>query len=179
MSHAISTPAEATTSSDTSLNRDVLVGAIAGQIARLIMALVIMLVFTLFLGKGPLYPVQVIGAFVFGDAALEGFHLGALLTGLVLHQLGPALIWGILFGLVVNRLDVRTGSGLVALAIGVGLGSQIVDVDLVMGPAMRALHGHNIWAEQGPAFWSWAAHLVFGAALLVFARIDSRFADRS
>ena len=34
--------------------------------------------------------------------------------------------------------------------------------------AMKALHGHDIWAEQVPAFWSWAAHVVFGVGLAVF-----------
>jgi hypothetical protein len=39
---------------------------------------------------------------------------------------------------------------------------------------MNALHGHDIWAEQVPAFWSWAAHLVFGLGLLVFPKIADR-----
>jgi hypothetical protein len=73
-------------------------GAIAGQIAGLIMAVVVMAVFTIFLGKGPLYPVQVIGSFIFGDAAIQGFNLPALLAGLVLHQAGPSLFWGVVFG---------------------------------------------------------------------------------
>ena len=58
--------------------RPILGGIITGQIAGLIMAVVVMLVFTIFLGKGPLYPVQVIGSTVYGDKALHGFHAGAL-----------------------------------------------------------------------------------------------------
>jgi len=34
--------------------------------------------------------------------------------------------------------------------------------------AFGALHGHNIWAENVPAFWSWAAHVVFGLGLMMF-----------
>jgi hypothetical protein len=82
----------------TGLARHLIAGAIAGQIAGLIMAAVVMLVFTVFLGKGPIYPVQVIGSFVYGDAALQGFHLPAFLMGLVLHQLGPSLFWGLALG---------------------------------------------------------------------------------
>jgi hypothetical protein len=169
MSRIISTPLDRPlTGSEAAVGRDVLAGALAGQIAGLVMAVVVMAVFTIFLGKGPLYPVQVIGSFVFGDRALDGFQLPALLTGLLLHQLGPSLVWGIAFGLLVNRLNVRAGSNLIALAVAVGLASQVIDVVVFMPIAMNALHGHDIWAEQVPAFWSWAAHLVFGLGLLSF-----------
>ena len=148
--------------------RHLAAGAIAGQIAGLIMAVVMMAVFTLFLGKGPLYPVQVIGSFVFGDAAIHGFNLPALLAGLVLHQAGPSLLWGVVFGGVLYALDIRRGVAVVLIGAITGLVSQVVDVNLVLPAAMKALHGHDIWAEQVPAFWSWAAHLVFGLGLAVF-----------
>jgi hypothetical protein len=147
---------------------------ITGQIAGLIMAVVVMLVFTLFLGHGPLYPVQVIGSLLFGDSALHGFHLSAFLAGLVLHQLGPALFWSIIFGLVVHATDVRRGPALIAVGAAVGLLSQLVDVSILMGPIMRGLHGRDIWAAEVPAFWSWAAHLVYGLALGLFSVVDAR-----
>lgn len=62
-------------------NKSFVGGIITGQIAGLIMAVVVMIVFTL-LGKGPLYPVQVIGSAVFGESALQGLHVGAILAGL-------------------------------------------------------------------------------------------------
>jgi hypothetical protein len=162
------------------LKRSVAAGALSGQIAGLIMAIVMMAVFTIFLGKNPLYPVQVIGSFIFGDAAIQGFHLSALLAGLLLHQLGPALLWGVLFGAAAHALRVSRGGKLLALGAATGLLSQIVDVNLVLPVAMNALHGHNIWAEQVPSFWSWAAHLVFGLGLAVYpwvyGRLDKRFA---
>jgi hypothetical protein len=37
---------------------------------------------------------------------------------------------------------------------------------------MRSLHGRDIWAAEVPAFWSWAAHLVFGLSLALFAVVD-------
>ena len=165
--------------SRTSLRLDLLAGAWAGQAAGLVMAVVVMAVFTLFLGKGPLYPVQVIGSFLFGDAALRGFHLPALLAGLVLHQLGPSLFWGALFGALVHVSGARRGALLVALGAATGLASQAVDVLLVLPVAMKGLHGHDIWAEQVPAFWSWAAHLVFGVALAGFPWVHGRLARRS
>jgi hypothetical protein len=163
-----------------SLRRDLAAGALAGQVSGLVMAVVMMAVFTIFLGKGPLYPVQVIGSFLFGDTAIEGFHFPALLAGLLLHQLGPALVWGVLLGLAAYAFDVRRGVGLLALGVGAGLLSQVIDVNLVMPAAMNALHGHNIWAEQVPSFWSWAAHLVFGLGLAIYpwayGRLGRRFA---
>jgi len=161
----------------TSPGRQLAAGAIAGQISGLIMAVVMMAVFTIFLGKGPLSPVQVIGSFIFGDAALQGFNLPALLAGLVLHQAGPSLAWGLVFGGVLYAFDIRRGAALVLIGALDGLASQVVDVNLVLPAAMKALHGHDIWAEQVPAFWSWAAHLVFGLGLAIFPWVNDKLAS--
>lgn len=178
--HAAQTAGDLSPAYDrTALRGDVAAGAIAGQVAGLVMAVVVMAVFTLFLGKGPLYPVQVIGSFVFGDAALQGFHAPSLVAGLLLHQLGPSLFWGVAFGLVAHALDLRRGVGLAILALGTGVASQLVDVNLVLPVAFRALHGRDIWAEQVPAFWSWAAHVVFGLALLSYPAVHARLARRA
>ena len=119
------------------------------------MAVVVMLVFVLFLGHGPLYPVQVIGSLLFGDAALVGTHVGAIVAGLLLHQGGPALFWSIMFGLGVHAWRVSGTARLVALGLAVGVLSQLVDVNLMLPPIMKALHGRDIWAAEVPAFWSW------------------------
>lgn len=156
------------------LRRSLCAGVLAGQAAGLLMAVAVMAVFTLFLDKGPLFPVQVIGSFVFGDAALQGFNAPAFLTGLALHQLGPSLAWGLAFGLGVRVLGVRGTAGQAGLAVAIGLLSQVVDVQIVGTRAFLALHGHDIWAEQVPALWSWAAHIVFGLGLLLYPSIDRR-----
>lgn len=155
------------------LVRSIAAGVITGQLAGLIMALVMMVVFTVFLGKGPFYPVQVIGSLVFGNAALQGFNLQAFLVGLVLHQSGASLFWGAAFGVVTYGLDISRGPRLVGLALGTGVLSQLIDVNLLLPVVFQALHGHNIWAEQIPAFWSWAAHLVFGAGLALFSSVHT------
>lgn len=157
---------------------DLAAGAVTGQISGLVMAVVVMAVFAIFLGTSPLYPVQVIGSFALGDSALGGFNLGALLTGLVLHQLGPSLFWGVAFALLVRASGARAGLPLAALGAATGLASQAIDVNLVLPLAMNALHGHNIWAEQVPAFWSWAAHLVFGLGLAVHPWVVARMNRR-
>lgn len=146
--------------------RPVLTGIITGQIAGLIMAVVVMAVFTI-LGKGPLYPVQVIGSTLFGESALEGFHLGALLAGLILHQAGPSLLWGFCFGQLAKRASINNVKS--ALTYGLGLG-----VVSMMGPyllipmVMTALQGVDYWAQEVPIFWDWAAHLVFGASFALY-----------
>src|SRR5690349_10168945 len=99
------------------MKKSILAGIITGQVSGLIMALVVMVVFTLFLGHGPLYPVQVIGSTVFGESALQGFHFGALITGLLLHQLGPSLLWGLVFGFLGGKLNVKTTGSAVLLGL--------------------------------------------------------------
>lgn len=147
------------------VSEDLVPSMIAGQIAGLIMAVVVMAVFTVFLGKGPLHPVQVIGSLIFGEPALHGLHVGALIAGLLLHQGGPALFWSLVFGFALYKLNVGGGAKLLALGLGIGVLSQLVDVNLILPPLMRALHGRDLWAAEVPAFWSWAAHVVYGLAL--------------
>ncbi len=166
--------APSTSAADEPLSRSLFAGFLTGQVSGFIMAVVVMAVFTLFLGKGPLYPVQVIGSIAFGDAALKGFNASAFVAGLLLHQLGPSLAWGLAFGAAVHALGVRRGAGLAALAVGVGLLSQVIDVNIVLPRAFGALWGHDIWAEQVPAFWSWAAHLVFGLGLLLYPLVEGK-----
>lgn len=165
--------------STASLSDDLKAGALAGQIAGLVMAVVIMLVFTVFLGKGPLFPVQVIGSVVFGDAALQGFHLPAFLTGLILHQAGPSLLYGLAFGALVHTLHIRPGIPMLAWGLAVGLISQLVDVNLMLPMVFTALHGHDIWAEQVPMFWSCAAHAVFGLGLAVMPWVATKLGQRA
>lgn len=154
---------------------DLIGGALAGQIAGLVMAVVMMAVFAIFLGTSPLFPVQVIGSFATGDVAVQGqFHLASLLAGLALHQLGPSLLWGLAFAGVVHALDVRRIGPLLFAGLGVGVASQVIDVNLLIPPLFRALHGHDIWSENVPAFWSWASHVVFGLSLASFAWVRPR-----
>ena len=163
MSHALVTP---NLTAGASLRRDLLPAVVTGQIAGLIMAVVVMAVFTL-LGKGPLFPVQVIGSIAFGDAALAGLHLPALVTGLVVHQ-SAALVWSLVFALAAAKIGARTAATAAGLGVAVGALSQLVDVYLMMPPIMRALHGHDLWADNVPAQWSWAAHVVFGLAFALY-----------
>jgi len=179
MAYAYASTVSKGTQTKASLGHDLAAGALAGQVAGLIMAVVMMAVFTVFLGKGPLFPVQVIGSFVFGEPAVHGFHPGALVAGLLLHQLGPSLVWGLVLGAVVYATNVRGGTGLLAIGAATGLASQIIDVNVLVPAAMHALHGQNFWAENVPAFWSWAAHLVFGLSLASFTWSSRRLAPRS
>jgi hypothetical protein len=172
MSHA----ATSNLAAGAALRRELLPAVVTGQIAGLVMAVVVMAVFTM-LGKGPLFPVQVIGSIAFGDAALAGFHLPALLTGLVVHQ-SAALAWSLVFALVVSRTGARGAGAAAAAGLAVGLASQLVDVNLAMPPIMRALHGHDLWAENVPAHWSWAAHAVFGLTFALYPAVADRLSRR-
>ncbi|MEK6628628.1 MAG: hypothetical protein AABY53_08375 [Bdellovibrionota bacterium] len=142
-------------------------GVLTGQIAGLIMAVVVMLVFAVFLGKNFLYPVQVIGSTVFGENALDGFNFGAILAGLILHQLGPSLLWGSIFGLLAQRLSVQSMAAALKLGLGIGIVSMVGPY-LLIPAVMNTLHGVDFWNREVPMFWDWAAHIVFGASFALY-----------
>jgi hypothetical protein len=147
--------------------KPVLAGIVTGQAAGLVMAVVVMLVFALFLGKNPLYPVQVIGSMVFGEAALPDFHLGALLAGLILHQAGPSLLWGFLFGVLAKKFSIQSTGQSLTLGLAIGVLSMTGPY-LLIPTLMNALHGVDIWNREVPMFWDWAAHIVFGASFALY-----------
>jgi hypothetical protein len=148
-------------------------GIITGQIAGLIMAVVVMLVFTVFLGKGPLYPVQVIGSLLFGEAALQGFHLPALLAGLLLHQLGPSLLWGVVYGLTAKRAAPDTTASALMLGLGVGVLSMAGPY-LLIPFLFDILQGVDLWNREVPMLWDWAAHIVFGASFALYPLVQRK-----
>jgi len=149
-------------------------GIITGQIAGLIMAVVVMLVFALFLGKNLLYPVQVIGSALLGESALQGFNILAILLGLILHQLGPSLLWGFIFAKIINGTTSNFNLPSTSKSLLVGL---IIGVISMLGPYVliptltKTLHGVDIWNREVPLFWDWAAHLVFGVSFALYPKI--------
>lgn len=169
-STSFSTPSDSTLSSSGS--RSLLAGLVTGQIAGLIMAVVVMLVFTL-LGKGPLYPVQVIGSAVFGESALNGLNIPAVLAGLVLHQAGPSLLWGALFGVLAKTFEIVTTRRALAFGLGVGIVAMVGPYVLIPF-VMKMLHGVDIWNREVPLFWDWAAHLVFGASFALYPAVKAK-----
>lgn len=157
---------------DTHSSRKALIGGvITGQIAGLIMAVAVMAVFTIFYGKSPLYPVQVIGSAVFGADALNGFHFGALLAGLLLHQLGPSLLWGVIFGVFAKNTSTTKQALMIGLLIGV---VSMVDVYVIVPFAMKSLHGVDFWNQEVPMFWDWVAHIIFGASFALYPKVRAR-----
>ena len=146
---------------------------VTGQIAGLIMAVVMMAVYALVLGKQPLYPVQIIGSATFGEAALQGVNVGAILVGLVLHQGGPSLLWGALFGFLVPVFHIEDAKEALLLGCTVGIVSMIGPF-LLIPQLMLARHGVDIWTREVPLFWDWAAHLVFGLSFTLYPWIKER-----
>lgn len=147
--------------------RDMWAGIVSGQIAGLIMAVVVMLVFSLFLGTNLFYPVQVIGSMALGESALQGINVFAVLVGVLLHQLGPSLLWGALYGVSAALLKIKNNPNALLLGLSIGIVSMIGPY-LLIPFLMKTLHGKDMWNENVPLFWDWAAHLVFGASLAVF-----------
>jgi len=163
------TPAKNQTSSKTLLS-----GILTGQAAGLIMAVVVMLVFAVFLGKNFLFPVQVIGSALLGESALHGINFGAILAGLILHQLGPSLLWGFIFALLANKLSVETTTQSLKLGLTIGMVSMVGPY-LLIPFVMNTLHGVDFWNREVPMFWDWAAHIVFGASFALYPAIKAHF----
>ncbi|WP_295901071.1 hypothetical protein [uncultured Bdellovibrio sp.] len=166
-------PLTAVSSRDSGMSRSLVTGIVTGQIAGLIMAVVVMVVFTVFLGKSPLYPVQVIGSVLFGESALQGFHLGALLAGLLLHQLGPSLLWGVLYGVVASKLQPQSKGAALMLGLGVSVVSMAGPYVLIP-LVMNIMQGVDYWNREVPMFWDWAAHIVFGASFALYPMIEKK-----
>lgn len=145
-------------------------GIVTGQFAGLIMAVVVMAVFTIFLGQNPLYPVQVIGSALLGESALKGFNVMAILAGLVLHQVGPSLLWGFVFGLLAKKFSIQTVAGAAKLGIAMGVFSMVGPYFLIPF-VMNTLHGVDIWNREVPMFWDWAAHLIFGVSFALYPQV--------
>lgn len=153
--------------------RTLIAGIATGQAAGLIMAVVVMIVFAVFLGKNPLYPVQVIGSTLLGESAMQGTNFGAILAGLILHQLGPSLLWGFIFGVLASKLSVETTKSALTLGLAVGVISMVGPY-LLIPAVMKTLHGVDFWNREVPLFWDWAAHIVFGASFALYPKIKAK-----
>jgi hypothetical protein len=152
-------------------------GIVTGQVSGLIMAVVVMIVFTLFLGKGPLFPVQVIGSMALGESALQGTNIAAILAGLILHQLGPSLLWGVIYGLSAQALKVEENPKALYLGLFIGIISMLGPYVLIP-TLMNAFHGADYWNQNVPMLWDWAAHIVFGASFALYPKISKHLANR-
>ncbi len=160
-----------------SMGDAVIAAAITSVLASLIMAAVVMLVFTVFLGKGPIYPVQVIGSAIYGESALIGFNAPAFLAGLVLHVL-VGLAWGVVFGIVAAFTRVTTPAKALITGIIVAAVSMI-DTYVFVPIVMNALQGVDIWRREVPMFWNWAAHIVFGVSFALYPAVLAKWLNRS
>jgi hypothetical protein len=156
---------------------ELIAGAQAGQVAGLAMAVVLMAISSVFLGKGLFYPLQLIGTAVLGDGVIGRIDARTLVVGILVHQLGPSLVWGFVFGAVVWARKPRGSVALMMLGLLVGAIAQIFDVYVLLPllagelsgrlPFLGPLQKENLWAHV-PAAASWLAHLVFGLGLSLF-----------
>jgi hypothetical protein len=158
--------------------KEIVAGVGAGQVAGLVMVVALMAVFSVFLRKSAFYPVEVIAASVLGEHVIGHLDARTLLVGALVHQLGPSLFWGLVFGIVVWVVKPRRSMALMMFGLLVGAIAQVVDVNLVLPllsgawsgslPILEPLQRANLWAAHVPPAASWLAHLVFGVALSVY-----------
>ena len=113
---------------------------------------------------------QVIGSTLIGEKALQGFNFLAVLTGLVLHQLGPSLLWGVVYGFMATKVDTTTSGNALVYGLILGVVSMVGPYFLIPF-VMNTLQGVDFWNQEVPMFWDWAAHLVFGASFILYPKV--------
>lgn len=141
-------------------------GILNGQVAGLLMVVVMMILFSVN-GGSPIFPLQVVGSLAIGDGALQSNNYTAVVIGLILHQLGPALLWGILYGILAAKLAVRTRSEALMLGLGIGVIAMVGPYFLIPF-LMTGMHGFDLWNHHIPMVWDWMAHLLFGASFVLY-----------
>jgi hypothetical protein len=143
-------------------------GLLAGEVAGLVMAGSMMAIYSFVLEKSPFLPLQIIGTAVYGSAPTEAVDPLGFVAGLAVHQLVPALVWGLIFGALVSALRPSRSWSLMFLGLGTGALAQIVDVYILLPHAKSAFAGVQAWATDVHPLTSWLVHLVYGLALSFF-----------
>jgi hypothetical protein len=131
-------------------------GAAGGLVAGLAMALVLMVSYAI-TGPGPLFPLQLIAATLWGHATFE-LGGGAAIAGLLIHLVVSAG-WGVLFAAMLPRG--ATLAMTVALALIFSMGVFVIMTYLVL-PWTNWIMWDAV--AQG---WFFLLHLVYGAVLVV------------
>jgi hypothetical protein len=158
-------------------------GVVASLVGGVLMLVVMVVAFVAFRHTGILYALRPIGAFLYGDAMMRS-PTAAMYAAATFYHLGICALWGIVFafGATLLRADKSYGGALVVGLI-IGLGSQIVDINLAAPAVMNRLWGHDIWTETVPPLYSWLSRLVFGVALVLsvpmFRRLWLRWSGRA
>lgn len=148
------------------ITSSILSAVIVGQIAAVIMALFFIVVFQIYTAKNVLYPIQLMGSFFFGEAALRSPHLKILASGLAFHHLGPSLLWSIVYGGLAYAVDLTRP--IFALLLGLLVGAMsMIDIYFLTPLIMQSTWGFDYY-NLIPRPWHWWAHLIFGATFVLY-----------
>lgn len=114
--------------------------------------------------------VMAVAIFTVGGRAPNSFF-----AALAVHQV-LALAWSLVFGFLITRV-MQTLGNVLAVGLAIGVLSQVLDSP-VIAPALLKLSGTSTWAQSLPLGWSWAVHLIFGLAFILFVPIRNRLSAR-
>jgi hypothetical protein len=155
---------------------------ITAMIGGVVMAIVMVVAFVAFQHTSPLFPLRAVGTFLYGDLMLVAPTTTMYLAAAAFH-LGVCAVWGIIFAFAATllRVDLAVGGSL-ALGIIIGLGSHLIDVNMVAPALMQSLWGHDLWTATVPPLYGWLAHVAFGLCFaltpLIFRKLWLRFSGR-
>lgn len=148
-----------------------------GVIAGIIMAVFWTLVFGLFMGRGFLTPMQLVGAHAFGPEAVAGTHWAAFVFGVFLHLMMTAA-WGVAFGIAAHALKAHAWPALVPLGILAGMAMQTVGYIILSPSYFILVFDYNLWRMNMPPGTDWLGHMIFGGALgLLLPLVDYLVTD--
>lgn len=153
-----------------SVARDVGAGVLSGVFGGLLAEVVLVFLLIVTSGEGPMYPFQLVASFLVGDLAFGPWGVSLGLLGLGMLGI-VAIVWGVVFGLCANLLDVRRGPALLALALGVGVVAQVIDLYVIAPIWLETSWGWDRWHEAVPDAVGWTVHLIYGLGLCVFPRL--------
>lgn len=153
--------------------RDMIAAIVTGQFAGLAMLATMMIVATL-RQEDVLTPLRAIGSIAYGTSEMRA-GWSTVVAGFFLHQLGFTFFWSVVYGALAQRANRRdpvdvTALGLddrfgvVALGPLVGMGSQLIDVVVVMPAIAQGAE----WTHVFLGMWGVLYHLVFGLGLATY-----------
>jgi hypothetical protein len=151
-------PAAAATGQETAI-RPLVIAAVVGMIAGMMMAMFSMVVAELD-GYGFWAPPRAITALFFGTEHLgSGFVAGAVVGGVAIHM-ALSMMFGIGFAVILAPL--RRVNGIAQIMIGMSLGAVLWAVNTYL---VASIFEGNVF-NKAMADWTWiVAHLIFGGAV--------------
>jgi len=138
---------------------------LGGQVAGLVFAVFLMVVYPIVLGRSILDPLRIMGALFRGPDVAHNGGAGAIILGLIANQV-VALLWSLVYWVISAFSRERfTLNHAMMLGFIIGGFAVLLDVYAIMPVFQRGVNGVNVWARNVWPIYDWLAHAAFGLSL--------------